>query len=530
MNVTLLALSAIILPAASYAAGGITPAPPTSLAAAADETGLLKATVTLVAPSTDTDGSPLQTLDKIELKREGKTIKTFDNVTPGETCKYTDTSLINGYTSYSAIAYAGDAASEETKSGAIFVGVDVPLAPAQLNTAVDRNKISFTWQKSSKKGENGERVLPDAVIYILDALDDAYEYKQQIAETKGQAYDYFCDVTTGEQDIRRFGIRASNVSGLSDYTYARVIVGAPYYFPYRESFAGGTARDLSWQEGNGSFVMVTDVAADGDSGSIRCTPASDGSVSSFNLGKIAMNQTLNPRMTFRMKGLAEGETLLVNFARYDGAEATLLKITGPVEDWTLFTADLSRMKNESFLIPKFQFAKGNKETIYIDDISFDDPYTHDLAVRVIAPETASGKTEVSVEITNTGLEPADNAFIRILTDGVQTGSLQLAETILPGEIKTLPAEVEITGTESVEIKAILSWIYDLNPVNDTASAQIIPGEPVSNPGSAAISDIREAIGNGSAVYTIDGRKLSATDADTLPRGVYIVNGKKIIVK
>lgn len=34
----------------------------------------------------------------------------------------------------------------------------------------------------------------------------------------------------------------------------------------------------------------------------------------------------------------------------------------------------------------------------------------------------------------------------------------------------------------------------------------------------------------SAVCTLDGVKLNTTDASDLPKGIYIVNGKKVVVK
>ena len=50
---------------------------------------------------------------------------------------------------------------------------------------------------------------------------------------------------------------------------------------------------------------------------------------------------------------------------------------------------------------------------------------------------------------------------------------------------------------------------------------------VVTPGTG-INDVRhDAIMNG-RIYTLDGRLMPTTDVNALPRGIYIVNGKKIV--
>lgn len=528
MKVILASISAMLIPVAVFAAG-THPQAPENFVATADETGILKVTVTLTAPTLNTDGTPLSEIDKIELKREGSVVKVFDNVTCGETYEFIDTSLTNGYTTYTARAFSHSTEGETASSNQIFVGVDTPLSPKQLKAAATSSKISFTWPKADKKGEHGERVVLNGVTYALDLLDSNYSWVKTLTDTKGQAYDYFYPCNAGEQDLIRFGLRAYNTAGSSNYTYTRLVVGAPYMFPLHESFGGGSLHTFSWQEGDGTFSPVTCESYDSDAGALACMPA-DNEATSFNLGKLSMANTLNPRMSFRIMGLADGEKVNVRVARSDGAEATLKTLTGPIDEWTLVTIDLSGLLREAYIVPKFQFAAGNENVVYIDDIVFEDPYTHDLAVMVKAPETSIGQTPVEIEVTNVGLtayDPAEMGTVSIYVNGKATETLPLADAVQPGQTVILNTTANITGEESVEVKARMFWVFDINPYNDTASAQVLP----DSRNEANWAGVDTVLSNGATtteIYLPDGRKVASDNVDSLPKGIYIINGRKVI--
>lgn len=517
----------VIFPAAAVVAA--VPGAP-ELKAVADASGLLKVSVTVTAPAADVDSKPLTAIRKMELRRDGELVKVFESVNPGEEYQFDDTSVTNGYAEYTAVAFGADGEGEKSEVQTVFAGVDIPLPPKQLKANVSSGRISFTWPKSDKKGENGERVIQSRVSYLLEALDDSYNLVSVLTDTKSQAHDYFIDTESGGQDIRRFGIRAYNAAGYSGYVYSRVVVGAPYYFPLKESFAGGVHHGLAWQEGDGSFVIDTANSSDDDFGSLACVPAMDGSVSSFNMGKISMANTLNPRLSFRLASLGEDESMNVRIARADGAEASLLTIKGPVDDWTLFTVDLSPLKREKYIIPKFQLGADNINIVYIDDVRFEDPYPSDLGVRVKAPSSAFGATPVGVELTNEGLEPADLADIDIYADGKRVTTLKLEETLHPGEVKVFDTEVNVTGDTSVEVKAVVRWALDVNPMNDTAGAQIIPAPESQGTAGVDCVETTPAAETFPQIFLPDGRMLPGVSVESLSPGLYIIDGKKVLIK
>lgn len=407
---------------------------------------------------------------------------------------------------------------------------DVPLPPASFRAADGGDRYTFSWSKVGRTGVNGQSVNPDNVTYVLEALNENYEPQRVLQSDNKLNYTLFYPVENGEQDIMRFRLYARNAAGRSDYVYTRVVTGAPYNLPFRESFATGATRGLCWQEGDGTFGVTKEESADGDAGCLVCIPASDGSASSFNFGKIILQHSMNPRLSFRMYGLAEGETLAVKIARPDGQEGTIFTVKGPVDDWTLYTVDLKGAMNQKYIIPKFQLGEGNEEAILLDDIKVEDPYTADLAVLVKPQESAAGNATVKVFAENVGLTECEEAAVAVYLDGVPVKTLKV-EKLPAGETAEFEVTVPVGDSEPKEVKAVVEWAFDLNPYNDIATAQIVVEEmPDAEPNQGAGVDAVAGDDAVNSVYTIDGRKLNVNDITELTPGLYIINGKKIIVR
>ena len=406
---------------------------------------------------------------------------------------------------------------------------DVPLPPTTFRANDGADRYTFTWSKVGRTGANGGAVNPDNVTYVLEALDENYNRQRELVVDKVQNYTLFYPTTQGEQDIMRFGLYARNSAGKSAYTYLKVVTGAPYNLPYRESFATGATRGLCWQEGDGTFVPTTEDSADDDLGALLCIPAGDGSASSFNLGKIVMEYALNPRLSFRMTGLGEGEKLAVRISRPDGQEATMLTVKGPVDDWTLYTVDLSSIGRQKYIIPKFQLAEGNENLIALDDIKIEDPYTSDLGVRVRPGNTSAENPTVRVLVENEGLTACREAAVALYVDGEFTTRQYLDEELAPGENTVMEIRVPVRDTEPKEVKAMAEWPYDLNPYNDTATTQFVMDEPLQNE-LTAVGEIRDLEGSEVEVYSIDGRRIAVASISELKPGIYVANGKKFIVR
>lgn len=435
--------------------------------------------------------------------------------------------LLSGYINISitAILLAG---ASLFAPPAVFAD-DVPLSPGSFraNDGVDR--YTFSWSKVGRTGANGGTVNPDNVTYVLEALNENYEPQRVLVSDKVLNYTLFYPTERGDQDIMRFGLYARNSAGKSPYTYLKVVTGAPYNLPYHESFATASTRGLCWQEGDALFGVTSEDSADDDLGALLCVPAPDGSASSFNLGKIVLQYALNPRLSFRMAGLAAGEKLSVRVCRPDGQEASLLTVDGPVDDWSLFTVDLSPIGRQRYIIPKFMLAEGNENAILLDDIVISDPYEADLGVIVRPSNTSADRPSVKVFMENVGLNSCSGAAVALYVDGMFVSRLYTDGAIAPGDREVKEVEIPVSDTDPKEVRAVVEWVYDLNPYNDVATTQFVMDESMPNH-TAGLDGVTASSSMDAAVYGIDGRCVRLSSSGNLQPGIYIAGGKKIIVK
>ena len=97
-----------------------------------------------------------------------------------------------------------------------------------------------------------------------------------------------------------------------------------------------------------------------------------------------------------------------------------------------------------------------------------------------------------------------------------------------------PTKVE-TGTVKPHAGAFRAWIISTS-TNPAAAAQLTmhingieeQGETTAIWNAITGNDDAEVASNG--IYSLSGQKMNATDTSSLPKGIYIVNGKKFIVK
>lgn len=185
--------------------GSAAPVAPSSMEAKADPLGLMKVTVSFIAPMNSSDGYQLNSISKIELFRDNDLVTVLSDVNPGQECRYIDTTVPYGHYVYSAVAYCGGLKGEIAFADKVFVGVDVPLPPIKVSVADMETKFVFTWPKVDSRGVNGERVRPEGVTYRIYELNASYEKTKQLAETASRTYTLFVPTDLGEQDIVRYG-------------------------------------------------------------------------------------------------------------------------------------------------------------------------------------------------------------------------------------------------------------------------------------------------------------------------------------
>lgn len=83
-----------------------------------------------------------------------------------------------------------------------------------------------------------------------------------------------------------------------------------------------------------------------------------------------------------------------------------------------------------------------------------------------------------------------------------------------------------TAVEHPNIKSYRTWLRETNPSGETLQMRV---EQNDGP-STGIKVIEETAKNANAVYNVSGIRMNGNNTDNLPKGVYIINNKKVVIK
>ncbi|MDE7119536.1 MAG: choice-of-anchor J domain-containing protein, partial [Muribaculaceae bacterium] len=209
------------------------PAAPT---VSAEVMGGSMAIVTIVAPDTDTDGTALESIEKIVVSIGDDVIHTVDNPAPGQTYNFF-TSLPDLDSFYiSAVAYteAGPSAAGTYLISRIEAAIPRPARITSVTELDNTGQVTLTWDAPATDLNNNpikENTLKYAIY--ADGTPEPIVTGITARTHTWQA------VPQGEQAFKSFYVVASNEAGSSmpsKYTVPAPF-GTPDTAPYSESFA-----------------------------------------------------------------------------------------------------------------------------------------------------------------------------------------------------------------------------------------------------------------------------------------------------
>ena len=83
-----------------------------------------------------------------------------------------------------------------------------------------------------------------------------------------------------------------------------------------------------------------------------------------------------------------------------------------------------------------------------------------------------------------------------------------------------------TAVEHKNIKSYRTWLRETTPSGEPLQMRV---EQNDGP-STGIKVIEETAKNANAVYNVNGMRMNSSNTDNLPKGVYIINNKKVVIK
>lgn len=280
------------------------PEAPSDLSIVAAEDYSLSAAVSVKAPERDIYDQPVAEMTKLEIFRNGVSVKVFDNPVAG--CNYTfeDTVDVLGEYNYSATATNEYGISESAITTA-YIGA--PLPGAVMHTAArrtqDEGEVLVSWTPVSED-INGKPLYPGSVHYVLAMLDEEGFYPvTDLMENTSCTYQA---AEPGEQKVLQVAVFAVTDAGTGQGKYAPAIAaGTPYEYIHETVSAG--MFDHLWiaDETDGGHWGITEdstTATSPDGDGFMISMHADGMNASGHLvsGLVTINAAGSQKISFQV--------------------------------------------------------------------------------------------------------------------------------------------------------------------------------------------------------------------------------------
>ncbi len=213
-----------------------------------DPKGENRSTVEVTAPSKTVDGKDLTSITKLEVARDGKILKTFNNPTPGSKLSFVDEIGEGGYFNYSATAYNENGTGRCVEKR-VFIGVNYPSPVTNIVAMQTANpgEVKVSWTPPTTDTD-GNPLNPDLVSYIVATKRQFENLRILGSGIKDNSYTFrFCDADA-DQTFEYFYVIPCTSKGNNDWDLQAsqlTAVGRPYELPFAETFGSETQKYIT---------------------------------------------------------------------------------------------------------------------------------------------------------------------------------------------------------------------------------------------------------------------------------------------
>lgn len=449
------------------------PAKPRFLTAQAAPQGALQATFTAVAPDKTAHGETLESLRSVVLYRDGVAVDSVTGVQPGGEVSLRDDAPANGYNAYSLRA-CNESGRSEAADTTLYVGIDVPQAPANIHATDNGDAIALTWEAPGETGARGGYADPAQLTYNIassEGSDLVAENVEGLAWTDNSGL-------TGTQHMRFYGVQGKNAQGNGNWGVSNyVLVGDAYTLPFRESFPGQTPSHDIWIINDQQAFVESELSEDDDKGAMVMQSAED-SVITLQSGKIDISQARHPVLTFWVFKHPSASRLAVGVSRNGGAFDTIHAIgfDGITQDegWEKVILPLTDYRDSRYIQLGFTVENDRQTLTAIDNITVEDRFAQNItlgSLQVPTEAVAGDSIQALIEVANNGYETARGIRLTVSLNGQEAATDTIGE-LAPGVTATKGIALKATAATAspalVEATAILDG--DGDDSDNTASA------------------------------------------------------------
>lgn len=457
--------------------------------------GMTYAEVHLTAPTHTTGGTPLEAIEKIEVYRESKLLKTIENPVPGESIVFTEKSNRTGDFKFRAIAYNAEGAGMEAVCDA-YIGYAVPGNVRAVRADITQgDEIMITWD-APLIDFSGKPINPAIINYELVDNDG-----NPIAENlTGNSYSLPVDNTV-EQNYTTYVMRARTTPGVSEYwTRSNIVpVGKPISLPFVESISNCTMKN-DWRifkiKGAGSWGIADDsgdvMSQDYDNGMFVFNPYYKGDKARLVSGKIELGESLADLTLWYFCDTWDSNYIEVQVNDGTGWNTlhTIQMQEGTDLRWMPVSVDLSEYVGKKLQIGFLGTMVDTKMSM-IDNISIRERAAYDLEVNsFITPDNVipGQKWVAKATVTNVGGQKSGNYTVELRRNGEAIEFID-AQALTTGESADFTFEMtpDMETPESERYTVTVEYPEDMNMKNNTSEVHHILLRPTPYPVPEGIS-------------------------------------------
>lgn len=466
------------------------PAPVTGLTVTPDLTGELTATVTFTTAATDLTGKPYEGDMEVIISRDGTTVST-QTAAASTAITFNDTVEESGYHTYTVECRKPQGDSGKSVSATSFVGVNEPKAPASIKVVEDAdvyNKVHLTWVAPTEDIDGNALYAPNLSYNVYMVVKDGDDYvwqKQNSAPIIECEFTFQAVRETAPQSFGQFAVQTVNkdVAGEEICPSGLIAIGEPYELPVRisniddlEDMIVGidSSNGCTWGMTADGTLFSSIFSYDEDGQYFYGERKSSGvRTGDLVLGKFSFADIARPELSFYVMKLSDyDENELDVVVLCEGEYTTVKTVTyenDTPEMWTKKSVDLSAFSGKDVqLLLRYR----SKYLVYyvLDNIVIAEKLDYDMAAnKVSAPASvaADEEFEVTVEISNEGLNAAENFTVELLANGVKVDERPVA-LLDPEQSMSIffNQSIGITDATKVEYSANIVFAADLNSLND----------------------------------------------------------------
>ena len=445
------------------------------------DNGAKSAQVLFTAPAKSVAGEDLtENLTKIEVYRDDALVGTLEDIAPGAECTFVDAdeTIESGYHSYYVVAYNSFGKGIKSDKVTVYIGVDIPAAVDDFAGIDNGSSMKFTWSKVGEEGYYGGYVNPADVDYNVYSCEVfwIWLFPDELIGTVRDGNELVTEMGTmeGEQEYKYFEVLPTNEAGESESNFVSMLVGKPTELPVEEPFiqAAGLQTNFFSEASDDGYDYTTTFEWDADGESMLVTGTEADAWGMFGPGRITLQGSENPAFMIDLKG--GGATVPVALyvelpgGRYETVETTQVEST----EFKTFSFDLSKYKDELFVIPWIYFSFPNPGSVNVKNLMILDQLDYNLTASMEAPKSVMAGQEavVKLNVRNLGMNEAKGYTVKLLADEKE---LELNQTEMPA----IPSmgSTSFTATFAptvfdkggdVTLKAEVVYDLDLNESNN----------------------------------------------------------------